>query len=295
MKSFISLVHALIFWAAFTPTVPAQIQISMTTSRAEYVLHEPINVTLRLTNLAGRPIFLRDSPDAPWLGFEVQNIDTGRRLPARRDRPPADPLLLETGQTVERTLAISRFNNIDSRGIVQISAQIFVAELERFFTSKPIFVTIGEGRKVWSQRVGIPGGAEFREYSLLSAHIGQKEYIYLRVRDPETGTVFVTRPIAPALSFGNPVAEVDAESRLHSLILVAPKTYQYQLFDSEGRQMDTIVYRATSTRPTLSRSPLGQVGVVGGFADIPKAVPANSEAALGPARLSERPAGLPGS
>ncbi len=282
-----------IFWVSLTATSSGQIQVSLTTSRSEYMLHEAIDVKLRIANLSGRPVFLRDTPDAPWLNFEVQNVDTGRRLPARRNRPPTEPLLLETGHTVERTLEIGKFNSVESRGIVQLTAQIFVAELDRFFTSRPGFVTIGEGRKVWLRRVGIPGGAEFREYSLLSYHVARKEYIYLRVRDPEAGTVFVTRPIAPALSFGNPVAEVDAESRLHTLILIGPKTYQYQLFDTEGRQMDQIVYRATTTRPALARSSFGRVEVVGGFADIPKAVPANSEAALGPARLSERPAGLP--
>jgi hypothetical protein len=293
MKSRIVSLLGLILSGSLAATSFSQIQLSITTSRTEYMLHEAIDVKLKITNLAGRPVFLRDTPDAPWLNFEVQNVDTGRRLPARRGRPPMEPLLLEAGQTVERTLEIGKFNSVESRGILQFTAQIFVAELERFFTSKPSFVTIGEGRKVWTRRVGIPGGAEFREYSLLSYHVARKEYLYLRVRDPESETVFVTRPIAPSLSFGNPIAEVDAESRLHALFLIGPKTYKYQLFDTEGRQMDQIIYRATTTRPILARSSLGRVKVVGGFADIPKAVPAGSEAALGPARLSERPAGLP--
>jgi hypothetical protein len=283
------LIVALLVVASFP--LHAQLRVTVKMPRETFILNEELNATVQITNLAGRPLFLRDTPDSPWLSFQSENVDTGRFATALKGRPTEDPLLLEVGQTLEHTVDLQKYLSLNNRGIQQITAQIFIAELDRFFTSPRLFITMSDGRKLWSQTVGVPGEGGVRQYSLLNCQIDKTDQIYLRVKDPDTGAVFTTRPIAPSMTFGDPLADIDSESRLNVLTLIGPKMYVYYLFDTNGRQLDRTIYRSAASRPALARTASGQISVIGGFADIPRAVPAG--APDGPGKLSERPPGLP--
>ncbi len=286
-----TLITLILLGSSFS-ALDAQIRIALKPSRSTFILHEPLEISLQLTNLSGRPIFLRDSPDAPWLSFSVENVDTKRIASSVRSRPAEDPLLLENGQTLEHTIDLRNYHFVETRGIHQIVALVYVAEFEKMFSSNRQFITISEGRKVWAQTSGVPGRGEVREFSLLNCQIDNVDRLYLRVKNPDTGSVLVTRPIGPVMGFGEPEADVDTESRLHVLTLIGPNTYVHYLFDADGRQLDRVVYRSAATRPSLRRTAAGQISVAGGFADIPKAQPA-AAATKAPARLSDRPPGMP--
>ena len=47
--------------------------------RLQYVAHEPVLATVKITNLAGRDIDLHDEKGQHWFGFEV-NAGEGRLL-----------------------------------------------------------------------------------------------------------------------------------------------------------------------------------------------------------------------
>ncbi len=49
----------------------AQIQVELKFARLQYVAYEPVLATVKITNLAGRDIELRDDDGQHWFGFEV--------------------------------------------------------------------------------------------------------------------------------------------------------------------------------------------------------------------------------
>ena len=52
-------------------SVRGQIQVELKFKRLQYVAYEPVIATLKITNLAGRPVDLQDGNDQRWFGFEV--------------------------------------------------------------------------------------------------------------------------------------------------------------------------------------------------------------------------------
>ena len=66
MKWTLSLI-ALLFQAANTL---AQIQVELKFQRLQYIAHEPVVATIRIANLSGRDITLRDDNGQRWFGFE---------------------------------------------------------------------------------------------------------------------------------------------------------------------------------------------------------------------------------
>ena len=72
-------------------TAGAQIQVELKFKRLQYVAHEPVMATVKITNLAGRDIDLHDENGQRWFGFEI-NAGEGRLLaPLRQAGAPSRP------------------------------------------------------------------------------------------------------------------------------------------------------------------------------------------------------------
>src|ERR1044072_1461931 len=94
---------ALLFLAA---SVHAQIQVELKFKRLQYIAHEPVLATVRITNLSGRDIDLHDETGHGWFGFEV-NAGDGRLLAPLRQALPEPALHVEASKTVTRKINLT--------------------------------------------------------------------------------------------------------------------------------------------------------------------------------------------
>jgi hypothetical protein len=273
--------------------VHAQLQVSLEFSRRLFVLHEPIEATVQIRNLTGREITLRDDGNKNWFAFDVTRPDGGFVEPTGSYQ--LGQLVIQSGDTVRRKINITPLYQIREFGIHRVRAQIYFADMDKLFVSQRKLIEITEGKTLWRQTVGVPEGmgaaGETRTYSLLSHSVGRGKRLYVRVADPQSGITYGTYSIGRLLTFGDPFVEIDSQSRLHVLHLVAPKQYQYTVVDLDGRVAERSQYITTRTEPRLRRRSSGSIAVAGGelYAPAAQAVADSSALSDGPPKLSDRP------
>ncbi len=139
--------------------------------RLQYIAHEPVMATVRITNLAGRDIDLHDENGHRWFGFEV-NAGEGRLLAPLRQSTPEPALHVEAGKTVTRKINLTPAFPVHDLGAYHVRANVYFADLNKFFYSQTKVFQVADARPIWQRTVGIPEGSpaagEVRTYSLLS-------------------------------------------------------------------------------------------------------------------------------
>lgn len=269
----------------------AQIQVELKFARLQYVAHEPVIATLRITNLAGRDIDLQDQKGQRWFGFEVTAND-GRFL-APDSQTPEPPLKIDAGETVTRKINLTPLFPMHDLGPYHVRANVFFADLNRFFYSQTKVFQVGDARPIWQRSVGVPDGVPgaggVRTYSLLSNRFPDHTKLYVRVEDKSTGAVYSTYSLGRVIAFDEPQAQLDRANQLHVLHCAAPRTWAYSQIGLNGQLLGKSTFLETKTRPRLRQSADGAVAVRGGMLDAPVAQSARSPAA----KLSAQPPDIP--
>ena len=122
---------ALFFLAA---TAQAQIQVELKFKRLQYIAHEPILATLKIANLSGRDIDLRDENGQRWFGFEI-NAGEGRLLaPFKRGTEPVLHVELSRRFSKINLAAVSR-----SVSALPRPRNVYFSDLNKFSTPRPSF------------------------------------------------------------------------------------------------------------------------------------------------------------
>lgn len=266
----------------------AQIQVELKFPRVQYIAYEPLLATVKITNLAGRDIELREENGQPWFGFEV-TANEGRFLaPNTREGEP--PLRIESGKTVTRKINLTPNFPVQELGAYHVRANVYFADLNKFFYSQAKVVQVGEARPIWQRTVGVPegtpGAGSVRTYSLLSNRFPDHTKLYVRVEDKTTGAVYNTFPLGRVIAFDDPQAELDQSNRLHVLHCAAPRTWSYAEVGLNGELLARQTFIETKSRPRLRRATDGGVAVKGGILD----APVQSKRA---SKLSARPPAVP--
>jgi hypothetical protein len=271
----------------------AQVQVDISLKRSLYILHEPILVTVTVTNMSGGELSLADSGLNKWFGLQVETAD-GRPIPPVGGEYVNPPVELGPQQKITRTVNITPLFPLGEFGSFRLKATIFLHQTNRFFNSPSLNFEITEGRVMWQKTVGVPDGSPgagtSRTITLLAHRLPMSSYLYLRIQDPDSGTVFCTHQLGRFLTFGTPNILLDEKNRIHILQNVAPKAFVYSAVGLNGEVLDRKSYNEFSTRPGLRRSADGGVVVVGGQAFDPNAPP--PEQAL--PSIADRPVDIPG-
>lgn len=266
----------------------AQIQVELKFPRVQYIAYEPLLATVKITNLAGRDIELREENGQPWFGFEV-TANEGRFLaPNTQEGEP--PLRIESGKTVTRKINLTPNFPVQELGAYHVRANVYFADLNKFFYSQAKVVQVGEARPIWQRTVGVPegtpGAGSVRTYSLLSNRFPDHTKLYVRVEDKTTGAVYNTFPLGRVIAFDDPQVELDQSNRLHVLHCAAPRTWSYAEVGLNGELLARQTFMETKSRPRLRRATDGGVAVKGGILD----APVQSKRA---SKLSARPPAVP--
>ena len=284
---------AAVFFFCLLPQAHAQLKVNLSISRRLYIVYEPIIATVTVTNLAGRDITLSDVDQQHWFGFNIVNADDQPVPPLDADYHLA-PLGIRAGESVKRSANLTTLYAIRDFGLYRIRAAIYFSETEKYFLSPPVNLELTEGKLIWQQVVGVPGGEKGaganRTISLLMHRQPKENKLYVRVEDKDSGIVCGTYELGRLLVGNEPQIMLDQGNRLHILQVVGPKTYLYSRVGVNGEWLGQTTYNSTKRRPALRKLPSGIVEVFGGqeyVASTPQ------PGAPPPAKLSDRPPGMP--
>jgi hypothetical protein len=266
----------------------AQIQVELSFKRVQYIAHEPILATVRIVNNSGRDIDLRDDSGQHWFGFEI-NAGEGRLLAPLRSDTGEPALHVEVGQTVTRKINLTALFPVHDFGTYHVRANVFFADLNKFFYSTTKVVQVSDARPIWQKTVGVPegmpGGGEARTYSLLSNRFLDHTSLYVRVENRDTGVVYTTYSLGRIIASQDPQAEIDRANQLHVLHCAAPRSWAYSHVGLNGELLAHSIFLETKSRPRLRHTTDGSIAVNGGMLDAQTADAKRNRAQ----KLSERP------
>ena len=284
------MIRSLVFSALFLVALPAQgqIQVDLTFKRLQYIAFEPVIATVRITNMAGRDILLRDANDQPWHGFEVTTTE-GRILAPLKEASES-PLKIAAGTSVTRKINLMPLFPISDRGVYHVRANVFFADLNKFFYAPAKVFEVTTARPIWERTVGDPSAGGVRTYSLMKNRFPDHTSLYVRVEDKQNSLVYSTFSLGRVISFDEPQAELDCRNQLHVLRCSAPHVWSYSVIGLDGRLLKHTNYSEAPSSPHLRRAADGTVAVVGGKVDTSVASTAFGKPAT---RLSDRPADIP--
>ena len=269
-------------------TARGQIQVDLKFKRLQYIAYEPVLATVTITNLAGHDVDLHDDGEQPWFGFEVTGNEDRTLGPIRR---PAEPTLhLAAGSSVTRKINLTPLFPVTDLGVYHVRANVFFADLNKFFYAKAKVFEVTSARPIWQQTVGDPATGGARTYSLMTNRFPDHTSLYVRVEDRENSLVYATYSLGRVISFDEPKVEVDRKNQLHVLQPSAPRLWSYSVVGLDGRLLKHSNYAQTRSMPRLKRTADGTVTVAGGTPDTPISPAA---AAKTVPKLSDRPVNLP--
>lgn len=273
----------------------AQLDVRISAKRGLYIRYEPVVLTVEITNNAGRDVYLEGDPGRPWFGLEVM-MEDGRVLPPMERNYEIQPLLIENGATKKRSINITPLFPIDGSGLYRVRALVYSIGAGKYFTSNQIHFDVIEGQTIWRQDFGVPmnmeGAGQNRTVQLLSHRLPTKRLLYVRISNPDTGTVYATTELGRLASHVEvPQIAPDRNNVMHILQLFAPKTFIYTKIDLNGQILDQKTLYDSRTRPRLKLEENGSVRVAGG-SSTPDGAPIAGKSG-GVPRASERPPGLP--
>lgn len=274
-------------------TTSAQLQVELKFKRLQYIAHEPVFATVKITNLAGRDVDLRDGEGQRWFGFEVTSGEN-QFIASSGQREGEPPLHIAAGQTVTRKINLSPLYAVHDFGTYHVRGNIYFADLNKFFYTQTKVFQITDARAIWQRTVGVPegqaGAGETRTYSLLSNRFSDHTSLYIRVEDKTSGVVLSTYSLGRVIAFDEPQVELDRANQLHVLHCSAPQTWAYSHVGLDGQLLKHSTFMQTKSQPKLRKATDGAIAVRGGMLDRPVAQSAGNSAP----KLSARPPTIPG-
>jgi len=279
-----------ILLAGLLSNARAQLDVSLDIKRNIFVRGEPIEATVAVRNLAGKDVMLRDTAENPWFGFQIMK---GSDTPVgARGNYRNEPQVVLSGESVRRSVDLLRLYPLNEYGTYTVRAAIYFPETGKFFASAPFRVDISDGRKLWTQTVGVPGSkegaGEYRVMSLLSFQQVKGMTLYARIEDEGSGASYGTYPLGPMLGDATLGHEFDQDNTLYVFHMVAPSQFALSKIGVNGEWLGQTMWHSEKGRATVRRKPDGRIVVVGATRTLEKPV-------AGPEvpRLSDRPMNLP--
>jgi hypothetical protein len=279
-----------ILLAGLLSSAHAQLEVSLEMKRNIFMRGESIEATVIVRNLAGKDVMLRDGNGNQWFGFEIMK---GKDTPIPpRGEYRNEPQMIMSAGTVRRTVDLLRLYPVNEYGTYTVRAAIFFQDTGKFVASAPLKVDISEGRKLWTQTVGVPpskeGAGEYRVMTLLSFQQPKQMTLYARIEDEGTGASYGTYPLGPMVGSTTPGHEFDGDNTLHVFHMAGPSQFALSKIGVNGEWLGQTMWHSEKGRAFVRRNSDGRMVVVGATRAVDKPV-------AGPEvpRLSDRPFAIP--
>lgn len=254
----------------FAGVAHAQLSVGIEFKRKTFLRGEPIEATVSIRNFSGHDVTLRDVAPHQWFGFEViRGGDTP--VPPNDANYRNEPLTILSGESVTRTVDVLRLFPVNEFGAHKIRAAIYFHETGKYHASDQVAIEVTDGRKVWSQTVGVPdgkdGAGELRHIALLTFQTPKELQVYARVTDETTGTILATYPLGRILGGAKPMVEFNDDNTLYSFHMTGPSVYALSKIGVNGEWLGQTLWAAPKGRATVRKKPDGTMVVVGATRD----------------------------
>jgi hypothetical protein len=268
----------------------AQIRVDLAMAKRQFVAHEPVEVTVTITNYAGRDLLIHGEGVGrgviSWLDFSVTGSQGRPLTPSQRVNFPS--ARIPAGRSVAKTIDLNTFYRVTELGNYGCTAIVRLPGGAGTFKSNRLGFSITKGTPVFRQRIGDPASNNVREFTLSIFNSSDMSALYVHVKEVRTGRTLQAFRLGNALTFERPVATMDGQNVLNVLYLSSPGVYAHARVDPNGTFLGTSYFqRGASGKPTLQTFANGEVVVAGGVPYDPKAEE-RQQAQI--RRLSERPA-----
>jgi len=241
-------------------TTQAQVRISLSSERSNYLLFENSPFTVEVTNESGEPLNFSSDPKTghSWLAFIILRVD-GSKIRAESTFSTKDRSL-QQGESFSIRVNITPYYSLRETGQYTIQAVVKPDGMNSFITSKLTF-NVSKGENIWQRDRMVDG--KRTTYSIIR-FLEDETSCYIRVEEPEENLVLCTTRTGSLLANSAPTTLFDANGELHLLQSLAARTYRYSKISEGGKivfQEDRV---AGATIPTMASMPDGSVQFTGG-------------------------------
>ena len=275
-------------FAALVCPAAAQLEVTLSFERDNYVSLETIEATVTVKNSVGKDVVLGGPGGNPWLNFQITDTSGAPANPIRQVVVPN--MVVRNGESLQRKFPLERFFYLSESGTYIVRAAAYFPELEKFNLSRPVRFNVQQPRPPrWQEVFAIPGERGYRRFQVFTFNDTTKSYVCLSVIDEESkmvmsrtalGTVMTEKEVQPAL---------DASKHLHLIYMSTPTMYVYQQINPSGNITDRRYYVAAKGAPKLIKAASGDVVIEGGTVFDPSQQPKSDPFR----KMSERPVGIP--
>ena len=278
----------LLFCCAFVSHASAQLYVTLSFERDNYVSLETIEATVTIKNSVGKDVILGGPGGSPWLNFQITDTSGAPANPIRTVVVPN--MVVRNGESLQRKFPLERFFYLSESGSYIVRAAAYFPDLEKFNPSRPVRFNVQQPRPPkWQEVFAIPGERGYRRFQVFTFNDTTKSYVCLSVIDEESkmvmsrtalGTVMTEKEVQPAL---------DAKKNLHIVYMSSPTMYAYQQINPAGNITGRQYYLASKGAPKLVKNPEGTVAIQGGTLYDSSRQPRGDPFR----KMSERPVGVP--
>lgn len=250
----------------------AQVSLTVTINRSNYLLYETIYAKVVLRNYSGQALTFSDNAEAT--GSLKFTIDMPDHTKAEIRKSAYDALvgtIIKPGATEEVLVPVTSSYVITKPGNYRIKAVLSHKLLTSEYQSEASTFSICNGLPVWERMMGVPdlfkkAPGEFcppRKAKIVTFNDGRDKVYCLILEDGKY--VYGVARLGSDIGNFPPSCEVDGLSRLHIMIQVSPNVFSYFIYDINCELREKEVYVKTKTIPTLILdNKEGGVVVVGG-------------------------------
>lgn len=258
---------------AVPAVVSAQVSVEvlLPSGQEQFLMGETLPVSVRIKNRSGQTLKMGDTPD--WLTFTVESRD-GFVVIKTGDVPVEGVFEMQSSQVATtRAVDLAPYFTLPKQGRYSITATVRIKEWSGEVHSQPKTFDVISGARLWSQVFGVPRSGpaislppEARKYTLEQVtYLRSQPRLYMRLTDAAANKVLKVAALGPMVSFANPVAQLDKDSRLHVLYQSGARTFSYQVFNPDGDLVVRHTYDYGDVRPRLATDSQGNIGVAGGY------------------------------
>ena len=263
MKKYI---YSFILFLGALLSLHAQVNLALTPMKTDMVPGDPVIVKVKITNVSGQTLNLKNVGKNPWLSIHAVIGNDEDLSNLRIINSP--PLKLEAGKSTTTSINVSQLYDMTREASYKLYAVVSNPTDGQNYVSNKAYINIRGGVPIWSQIVGIPkgypGAGGSARYSVLSLSPKQGSDLYVKVEDVSSGQIVRCARLGAWERFGKPLVRVDATNKLHVLFLNTATIYAHATVDVSGKFGKFQFYkRMESTSPSLKNDANGNIFVSG--------------------------------
>jgi len=239
----------------------AQLDVKLSQTRTDYLLYEPMEFTVTLTNITNEALYLsRDTDsDKAWLSFMVFRADKSKVR--EESAVNVSPVKLGPGQSVSVATNITPNYDVRATGTYTIQAVIALPGRTPLITV-PLYFNVGKGEEIWHREEFVNGTK--RVYTLVRFLEREDSNLYLRVEEPSENVVYNTVRLGKITAYTNPQVLFDSQRRVHIIHTIGSRTTRYSVLDADGHLQTQEDRLSGVPMPTMLKDASGTVTFSGG-------------------------------